>query len=131
MVSPPFHLSSVVSDPSLLFNLMAHTHVHTQTHTHGANIGCGNGSGNGSEAASGASATRGGGALHWGRCGIGVRRHRKRHRRRGGRPDHGTAKLRQKSVTVFQPRSQSSGDGGKPLRGHLTPWCGGMQQPGA
>ena len=51
MVSPPFHLSSVVSDPSLLFNLMAHTHVHTQTHTHGANIGCGNGSGNGSEAA--------------------------------------------------------------------------------
>ena len=84
MVSPPFHLSSVVSDPSLLFNLMAHTHVHTHTHTHGANIGCGNGSGNGSEAASGASATRGGGALHWGRCGIGVRRHRKRHRRRGG-----------------------------------------------
>ena len=36
MVSPPFHLSSVVSDPSLLFNLMAHTHVHTHTHTHGA-----------------------------------------------------------------------------------------------
>ena len=33
MVSPPFHLSSVVSDPSLLFNLMAHTRVHTYTRT--------------------------------------------------------------------------------------------------
>ena len=35
MVSPPFHLSSVVSDPSLLFNLMAHTRVHTYAHTRG------------------------------------------------------------------------------------------------
>ena len=71
MVSPPFHLSSVVSDPSLLFNLMAHTHVHTHTHTHGTNIGCGNGSGNGSEAALGASATRGGGG-----AALGAMRHR-------------------------------------------------------
>ena len=28
-----------------------------------------------------------------------------------GRPDHGTVKLGRKSVTVFQPRSESSGDG--------------------
>ena len=84
MVSPPFHLSSVVSDPSLLFNLMAHTHTctHIRTHT-GRTSGAATGVATGARRHWGLRPHGAGGALHWGRCGIGVRRHRKRHRRRG------------------------------------------------
>ena len=83
---PPFQLFSVVSDPTLLFNLMAHTHVHTHTHTHGARL---RGRQQVRHRARRHRGLRPHGAkghrmLHWGRCGIGVRRHRKRHLRRGG-----------------------------------------------